>query len=100
MARAKVKLNHAGIAALLEDGGMRGLVAEAASAIAANCEGAGIMVEGVPGRISLPVEVSITETDRAHGTVTLAHPSGQAVQAKHGLLTQAAAAAGLEVHGE
>lgn len=98
MARPKVKLNHAGIAALLKSGGIASMTAEATAAVAANVEG--VDVEGVPGDISIPVETSMTTTDRAHGIVTLAHPSGMAVQAKHGLLTKAAAAAGLEVNAK
>ena len=55
-------------------------------------------VEGIPGDIPLPVRVSEYETDRARATVWLAHPSGLAVQAKHGTLTKAASQAGVEVH--
>jgi hypothetical protein len=43
------------------------------------------------------VRVDSYETDRARAEVWLAHPSGLAVQAKHGLLTKAASEAGLEV---
>lgn len=45
----------------------------------------------------LPVEVDQYTTDRRAASVTIAHPAGLAMQAKHGALTKAAAAAGLEV---
>lgn len=45
---------------------------------------------------ALPVEVDVVD-DVAR--VTLAHPAGKAVQAKHGALTRAAASLGFEVHG-
>lgn len=37
-------------------------------------------------------------TDRAAADVTIEHPRGQELQAKHGVLTKAAAMVGLEVH--
>jgi 6,7-dimethyl-8-ribityllumazine synthase len=93
-----VKLNHAGIAALLKSGEMHALVDGAAEEIAENVRSQGVYVEGVPGNVALPVVVSKSETtDRAHASVMIAHPSGIAVQAKHGALTRAAAAAGLSV---
>lgn len=95
----EVKLNHAGIAALLKSSELQALVTGAADEVAANVRGLGITVGDFtgPGEIPLPVEVSTTVTDRAHARVTIAHPAGVAVQAKHGALTQAAAAAGLDV---
>jgi hypothetical protein len=39
------------------------------------------------------------ETDRAHAVVVLAHAAGDAVQAKHGALSKAAAEAGLDFKG-
>jgi hypothetical protein len=95
-----VKLNHAGIAALLKSSEMDALVNDAAEKIAANVRAQGIRVgafSGGSGEIELPVKTSATTTDRAHASVTLAHPAGIAVQAKHGALTKAAADAGLDV---
>lgn len=97
MARPKVKLDHGAIAALLKGGEIAGMVADATEAVAGNARGQGVQVEGEPGEVDVPIETQMVTTDRAHGLVTIAHPSGEAVQAKHGLLTQAAAAAGLEV---
>ena len=39
-------------------------------------------------------------TDRAGGTVNIASPAGLALQAKFGILTKAAAAAGMEVRAK
>lgn len=43
------------------------------------------------------VSVLHQTTDRAKALVTIGHPAGMAMQAKHGTLTKAAAAVGLEV---
>lgn len=94
-----VKLDRGGISALLKSDGMAGLVASAAEAVAEQVRGQGILVEGVPGDVPLPVTVSAYTTDRAAASVALAHPSGIAVQAKHGALTKAASAEGLQVRG-
>lgn len=48
-------------------------------------------------RSGMPVETDETVTDRAVVYVTIAHPGGAAAQAKHGVLTRAASAQGLEV---
>lgn len=97
MAKPRVTLDHAGIAAILKSGPMAEAVHAAAEQIAEKARG--IMVEGLPGDVPLPVEVTDYVTDRAKSTVVLAHPSGLAVQAKHGVLTGGAAGAGFEVTG-
>jgi hypothetical protein len=43
------------------------------------------------------VGVRMVITDRAHANVTIMHPAGIAMEAKHGTLRRAAATAGLEV---
>lgn len=100
MAR-KVSLNHAGVAAILKSTEMHQLVQDAAEKVAKHVGEQGITVGALSGNseIALPVEVSVTTTDRAHARVTLAHPAGVAVQAKHGSLTRAASAEGLTVRG-
>lgn len=98
MAR-KVKLDRSGIGRLLQSTDMHRVVQEAAEAVVANVRAQGIRVgdhDGRPHEVDLPVELSMTTTDRAHATVMLAHASGDAVQAKHGALTKAAAEAGLD----
>lgn len=100
MARVRVELDEKGIAALLRSGGMRSAVDEAANAIAENVRNQDIKVgdrDGGPYEVDLPVTVTDSTTDRAKARVTLAHPAGLAVQAKHGSLTKAAAQAGLDV---
>ena len=98
-----VRLDHAGIAALLKSTEMHRLVQDAAEDIAEKVRAQDIEVgsfKGGHGEIPLPVEVEVTTTDRAHASVVLAHPAGIAVQAKHGALTKAAAEVGLEVKGD
>lgn len=72
---------------------MRPALVDAGEAVADNVRAMSIRVEHEPGDIALPVDVS------EDGSVTITHPSGQAVQAKHGALTKAAAEAGLSVNG-
>ena len=99
MARSKVKLDNRGIGSILKGREVTDAIREAAEAVAENARAQNVQVEGVPGDIELPVTVTMFETDRAHAVVALAHPSGDAVQAKHGALTKAAAEAGLDVNG-
>lgn len=102
MAGVKVKLDHAGIAAILKGSEMHALIEKATEAVAENVREQGITVgafKGGSGEIALPVTSKVITTDRAHGVVVLAHPAGIATQAKHGALTKAASAAGLQVKG-
>jgi type III secretory pathway component EscU len=99
MARTKIKMDHRGIESLLKSSQIADAVSEATEAVADNARAQSIDVEGIPGDIALPVTTQMVTTDRAHGIVAIAHPSGEAVQAKHGTLTKAAAEAGLEVRG-
>jgi hypothetical protein len=46
-------------------------------------------------RNEVEVRVGTHETDRHSGDVTLAHPSGLAIEAKHGALMRAATSSGL-----
>lgn len=102
MRPGEVKLDRAGIAAIAKSDEMMALVSAAAEEVAANVHGQGIQVgdrDGGPREIPLPVKVDTDVSDRARASVILAHPAGIAAQAKHGALTRAAAAAGLEVKG-
>lgn len=101
MARGKVNLDSKGIRALLQSTAMHRATQDAAEAVADNARAMNIGVgdkDGGAHEIPMPVEVSMTTTDRAHAFVSIAHPAGQAVQAKHGALTKAAAQAGLDVN--
>lgn len=102
MARGKVRLNGPGIRAILKAPAMQRATQAAAEAVAANVEAQNIRVgdrDGGKHEYDLPVSVKMVTTDRAHAIVALSHPSGAAVQAKHGALTKAAAQAGLDVGG-
>lgn len=95
-----IKLNHASIAEILKSAPVAAAVKAAAEKVAQNVRDQGIKVgdrDGGPHEYDLPVTVTMVTTDRAHANVTLAHPSGESVQAKHGSLTKAAAQAGLSV---
>jgi len=98
----KVKLNHAGIAEILKSTEMHRLIQDVTESVADNVREQGITVGNLKGNgeMSLPVEASVITTDRAHGSVLIAHPAGIAVQAKHGALTKAASEAGLQVKGD
>lgn len=100
--RGNVKLDRRGIAALLKSPQFDAATKAAAEAVAENVRDMGIRVgdkDGGRHEYDLPVKVFPHTTDRAHVVVALAHPSGEAVQAKHGALTKAAAQAGLDVKG-
>jgi hypothetical protein len=102
VARSTVKLDHRGIAALLRGREIADATREAAEAVADNVRSQNIRVgdrDGGTHEYDLPVTVSMYETDRAHAVVVLAHPAGDAVQAKHGALSKAAAEAGLDFRG-
>jgi hypothetical protein len=101
--RSHVKLNGRGIEELLKSAQIDAATKEAAEEVANNVRDMGIKVgdkDGGAHEYDLPVEVFPHTTDRAHVVVALAHPSGEAVQAKHGALTKAAAQAGLDVKGK
>jgi hypothetical protein len=87
-----VKLDRKGIASILKSQGMRAVVHEAAEDAAADLRTAGTVT-----RHNVEVEVHDYTTDRAASAVTIAHPAGLAMQAKHGVLTKAAQAAGLRM---
>lgn len=90
------------VARLLKSSRVAAATRRAAEDVAKNVRDMGIKVgdrDGGPHEYDLPVKVTMSTTDRAHANVTLAHPAGQAVQAKHGALTKAAAQAGLDVRG-
>lgn len=95
-----VTLNPAGMAAILSGDGMQRALQEAGEAVAENVRNDHTLVEGEPGELALPVQVDIDSDGGLHAAVSIAHPSGEAVQSKHGSLTKAAAQAGLDVGGQ
>lgn len=82
---------HLDLDALLKDPGIAGEVNALARQVAANAE------HTTEAGVTLDVVVDEYTTDRRAASVTIAHAAGLAAQAKHGVLTKAAAAAGLEV---
>jgi hypothetical protein len=92
MARMKTKLDRGGMAAMLKSGEVAEAVQGLALDVADNADGFETS-KGEP----VPVTTSFYTTDRAAAAVTLAHPAGMPLQAKYGVLTSAAAEAGLEV---
>jgi hypothetical protein len=92
MARMKIKLDHGGVAAVLTSGEVASAIGDLTESVAANA-GGWETNSGEP----IPVVTSTYTTDRAAGSVTLAHPAAMPLQAKYGVLTDAAAQAGLEV---
>lgn len=92
-----IRLNPRGFDDVAKSRLVREAVTDAAERVADNVRAQGIWVDGIPGDIELPVKVVEQTTDRARAAVQIAHPSGLAVQAKHGALTKAAAQAGLDI---
>ncbi|WP_406083109.1 hypothetical protein OHA01_26370 [Micromonospora zamorensis] len=90
----RVKLKRRGMRELLRSEGVQAMLGRKAEAVAEQVDAAGIRVDGVPGRTALPVVVDVAAgSERARATVTLDHPSGLAVEAKHGILTSSIDAA-------
>lgn len=81
--------DRAGIGRILKSAEMARAVKSATDATAANAE----------ALTKFPIETHAHITDRAVGTVLIAHPAGASEQAKNGVLTKAASAAGLDVGG-
>ena len=88
--KPQVTLDHAGIAKALTSGDMRARVHAAAEQIADT-------VRADPHVGDADVVVDDYITDRAASAVTIRHPKGLRVEAKHGVLARAALAHGLDV---
>lgn len=84
-----ISLDYSGIGDVLKKQ-MAEPVRKVANQIADNADAAAAEYGGV-------IDVKSFTTDRAHSTVMFAHPAAEAIEAKHGLLTKAANAAGYEV---
>lgn len=92
-----VKLDHAGIAAILASSKVAAQVHGLAETIASGAE-----VDAHDGPVEVLVEdyrakLKRDTTTRAASAVTLAHPAGLGLEARYGTLTRAARAAGVEV---
>lgn len=91
---SRFRFNYKGLQQILTSQAVQDEVGDRASRMADQVEAAGVRVEGEPGRIDLPVTVTVTTGgSRARARVILDHPSGQAVEAKHAVLAIAVDAA-------
>lgn len=101
MGRVRVRIRNAGLQEVKRRTETREAVKRAAEAVAENVKGQDMMVgdrDGGPDEIPLPVVTRHTlDVNGAVSHVILDHPAGQAVQAKHGVLTKAAAELGLKI---
>lgn len=101
--RAKIKFDTRGLEEAAKSADMHRAIDALAERVASAARGQNQMVED--GKVALPVKVYTDKTttdmrvNRARAYVSLAHPAGLAVQAKHGTLTKAAAQVGLKVKG-
>lgn len=99
MAR-RIKLNSTAIADVLKRRETHKAVNDLAYEIAKNVRAQGVTVGAFKGKGEIPLPVTVFEstTDRARASVQITHPAGIAEQAKRGVLTKAAAQAGLKVN--
>ena len=97
---ARIQIDRRGVGEVAKSREMKALIHDLAEEVAENVRDLGIMVNGIPGTDVLPVKVSDSVTDRAVSRVSITHPAGLAVQAKHGALSKAASAAGLKLKGD
>lgn len=82
----RVQLDHKGMAALLRSDDVQDAVEREADGIAARARSRGIMVEGIPGNVALPVTVVRARSTRARALVSIDHPSGLAAESKNRVL--------------
>lgn len=85
----KLRLDHAGVAEMLRSAGVQSAVAALANEVN---DSVGSMVDG-----DVDTVVDEYTTDRAAASVTIRDARGRLLQARDGVLTRAAASAGLEV---
>ncbi len=94
MARSRIRLDHAGIGEVLKSAPVRLQIEGLGNTVAGALRSQPTVVRrGIADR----VEVDSYTTDRAAVAVTLTHAAGVPMQAKHGVMTQSAGAAGLTV---
>lgn len=95
---ASVRMNRAGMAALLRSEGVRADLERRANAVRDAAErdhSWDQLVSGVPGTETIPLTVvTDVHTDRWASQVRANHPAAAAVEAKHGVLNRALDAAG------
>ncbi len=83
----RLELVSPGIRSLVASDGAQTAVEAKADEIADRARARGVLVEGEPGTVALPITTSRARTaGRARALVVIDHPSGLAVEAKHRLL--------------
>lgn len=94
-----VLLDSAGVRAHLNSPEVAAEVRAAAEKVAANVNAQGLTASSGAAKSGSAITAVVWSytTDRAAAAVSIQHPAGLAMQAKHGVLTKAATAAGLEV---
>lgn len=108
MARTRVRLDSRGLAEVMESAAMTAVTTAASEQVGRAVRAQGRVVTSRGQRSSgreLPVDVDMRPASgtgrirdhRVMGVVTLVHPAGLGMQAKHGVLTRAAATTGAEV---
>ena len=102
MARNKVRLSRAGVEAMLKSAGMRQAVLTKAGEVARNVTNQGLEASSPGKDLGTKLRAAVEEhvTDRQRAVVIVRHPAALAMQAKHGMLTKAAAEAGLKVRAQ
>ena len=99
MSRVDVDLDRSGVGVVAKSAQMMDAVEDAANRVAENVGAQGLVATSgsAESPAAITAEVETSTTDRARAVVTISHPAGLAMQARHGVLTKAAASAGLEV---
>ena len=83
----RIDLDRSGVGGVLRSSGVQADLDRRGRAVQSAAEGFGIMVEGEPGDVPLPITVSSAGTsNRARTIVAIDHWSGLNVEAKHRLL--------------
>jgi len=94
---AKIRLDSAGIGALLVSSEVAKVINRLGESIAANVDPPLPHSGAVKVDVTPRTATTLGRSPRAAVDVTLVHPSMPALEAKYGTLTRAAASAGLEV---
>lgn len=91
---AKFRLDRKGIVEILQSAAVGDLVQSTAQDVVSNVPA----YEAHSGE-TVRADVRMGLSDRRRAVVALVHPSSDAIEAKHGILSQAVAAAGLTLGG-
>lgn len=81
-----IEIDGDGIMDLLGSAEVADMLRTKAEAAAEAARSRGVMVDGTPGDVPLPIEVVDASSDRARMLVVSDHAAGLAVEAKHRLL--------------